>query len=121
MVFVASDIWEWGIFVYGALEIFNPQFQFYVGEWFDHVHRIFAIVFLILLLKLSSWRVSRGSISILAFTICTPLALLAFSPFPGWDILVRVYTLVLFGFSLYFGMGNIEDNSILFKKRSATL
>ena len=107
MVFVAADVWEWGIFIFGSLGIFNPAFQAQSGQWFDQIHRIYALGVFLVLLKFTSWKPNRRSLSMLALTVAAPLVILAFSGFPGWALAVRGITLFLLGITIYLG---VESN-----------
>lgn len=116
-VFVASEIWEYPVFVYGSLGIFNAEFQRWSGSWIDHIHRIYSIVIFYFLLKVTNWRKTFLSVSFLVIALLLPFALLSPFFFNSWStpVVVRISTLVLFGFSIYFGL-KIEDFSIKINK-----
>lgn len=97
MVFVAADVWEWGIFIF-----INP------GQWFDQIHRIYALAVFYMLLKFSSWKIHWRSLLMLAATVAIPLFLIWLAPFPGWDFAVRGITLMLIGITVYVGVDSSE-------------
>lgn len=106
MVFVAADIWEWPIFVYGNLGLFNPVFQASAGQWFDQIHRLYALAVFIALLIMVEWKANRRSLALLASAIIAPFLILAASgpSFPFWPELARIITLMFFGLSIIQGV-----------------
>lgn len=108
MVFVAADFWEWGYFIFGSLELFDPSFQLYSGQWFDQIHRIYVLLILAILLKFSGWKPNFDSIFCLVMSILVPLAFFIFAPFPFWDIIVRVVSLGFIGASFYCGVDEFD-------------
>lgn len=93
MIFVSADIWEWGIFVF-----INP------GQWLDHIHRIYALIVWIVLLRFSGWKPNWKAVSFMIASILIPFLLIWVAPFPFWDFIVRIACLVPFGFSIVLGV-----------------
>ena len=116
-VFVASEIWEYPIFIYGTLKIFHVSFQSWSGNWFDHIHRIYAVVIFWFLLRSTNWKSNFRSVGFMILSFILPFLLLSPLFFNVWSspVLVRVSTLVLFGFAIYFGL-DIEEYTILINK-----
>lgn len=107
MVFVGADVWEWGIFIFGNLGIFNPAFQAQSGQWFDQIHRVYVLIVFYVLLRFSHWKPNRKSLGMMALTVAAPLIVLALSELPGfgsWAVIVRMITLFCLGFTIYLGV-----------------
>ncbi|MCJ7459204.1 MAG: hypothetical protein MUP17_09455 [candidate division Zixibacteria bacterium] len=110
MVFVAADLWELPVFVYGHLHIFNPVFQLWAGQWFDQIHRFYALGVLAALLILIKWKPTVKSCAFMFDAIIAPFIVLAVSPFPFWPDLARISTLVLFGCAIILGVEKYEKD-----------
>ena len=106
MIFVAADLWELPMFVYGQLGIFHSSYQFSVGQWFDHIHRFYALGIFAVLLWLSKWKPNRWSLGILAASAISPFIILAATTpsFPFWVAMVRIIPISLFGCGIILGL-----------------
>lgn len=111
MVFVAADLWELPVFVYGHLHIFNPVFQLWAGQWFDQIHRFYALGVLAALLILIKWKPNWRSLAFMISAVIAPFEILAASPFLFWADYVRITTLILLGFGIILGVKKREKET----------
>ena len=116
-IFVASEFWEYPIFVYGTLGIFEADFVNWAGGLFDHIHRIYVLVIFGYLLRVTHWRASFKSVSMIALSVGLPFLLLSplcfdYVVMPSF---VRIWTLTCLGLGIYFGL-DIEQFTMSINK-----
>lgn len=117
IVFVASEFWEYPVFVYGTLGIANPEFTKWAGSWFDHIHRIYGFVIFGFLLRATHWKQNFLSSSLLVLAVVVPFLLLSPLLFNSYlsPFVVRTWSLVCLSLGIYFGL-DIEEFSISINK-----
>lgn len=68
LMFIVSDLWEYPVFVYGSLGLFNPGFAKWCGSWHDHIHRVYTLFAWWLLFLIGPVKPTR---QLLAYTLAS--------------------------------------------------
>ena len=105
-VFVASEFWEYPVFVYGTLGIFEADFVNWAGGWVDHIHRVYVLIIFGYLLRMTNWRATFRSVSMIVLSVGVPFLLLSPLCFDQvfMPSFVRIWSLTCLGFGVYFGL-----------------
>ena len=117
-IFVASEFWEYPIFVYGTLGIFEADFVNWAGGWVDHFHRIYVLIIFGYLLRLTHWKPGFKSVSMIVLSVGVPFLLLSPLCFDYviMPTFVRIWTLTCLGLGIYFGLDKKVFNVLCSKK-----
>lgn len=97
MVFIASDLWEIPVFVYGKLGLFNPAYAFYSGQWFDHIHRVYAVISMWVLIKIGKLHRNKTVLFLCVLGLASPFILVA----TNYLVLARFISLVFLGLIVF--------------------
>jgi hypothetical protein len=99
-LFLAADWWEFPVFIYGGLGLFNGLYSTWSGTWVDQIHRVYVLFSLILFVYVTEPQIRKRTVA-LALFVGTVWPFLALLPGIPWGpTLARSGSLAAVGFIL---------------------
>ena len=100
-LFMAADWWEFPVFMYGGLGLFNGLYSAWTGGWVDQIHHFYVLATLVLFLAVAEPKILKrtAAAAIIVGTVWPFLALLP--GIPLGPTLARIGPLAAVGFILW--------------------